>query len=219
MSPGGSMKIRVVVVDPHPIFRQGVVVTIDRCDDMKVVGEGGTAEDARQLARDQRPDILILDINMPEGDEAAREIAKLKDGCKLVVLTGVDDVMTVSTALAAGAHGYILKGVRGSELATALRRVHSGQPYVTLELASRLLVDSKGGPLQSATANLRSTLSHRQLQVLNGLSKGLTNREIAEQLGLKVSTVKFYLTQLFKIMNVPNRLRAIQAAQDSENSK
>jgi two-component system, NarL family, nitrate/nitrite response regulator NarL len=212
------MKIRVVVVDPYPIFRQGVVVTIDRCDDMKVIAEGATAEEARQLVSDQKPDMLVLDINMPQGCEAAREIAN-HDQCKLVVLTGVDDVLTVSTALAAGAHGYILKGVRGQELVTALRTIHGGQPYVTLELASRLLIESRGGPLHRPAANLKSTLSHRQLQVLNGVSQGLTNKEIAARLGIKASTVKFYLTQLFKIMNVPNRVRAIQVAQDSDNSK
>jgi two-component system, NarL family, nitrate/nitrite response regulator NarL len=211
------MKIRIVVVDPYPIFRQGVVVTLQRSEDMEVVGEGATAEDALRLANERRPDILILDISMPEWRRVAREIANNTIGCKLVVLTGLDDVLTVSMALATGAHGYILKGVRGAELVAALRNIHSGQPYVTLELASRLLVESRGGPLHSPAANLRSTLSHRQLQVLNGVTKGLTNKEIAAQLGIKVSTVKFYLTQLFRIMNVTNRLSAIQVAQDSEN--
>jgi two-component system, NarL family, nitrate/nitrite response regulator NarL len=211
------MKIRIVVVDPYPIFRQGVVVTLQRSEDMEVVGEGATAEDAQRLANERRPDILILDISMPEWRRVAREIANNTIGCKLVVLTGLDDVLTVSMALATGAHGYILKGVRGAELVAALRNIHSGQPYVTLELASRLLVESRGGPLHSPAANLRSTLSHRQLQVLNGVTKGLTNKEIAAQLGIKVSTVKFYLTQLFRIMNVTNRLSAIQVAQDSEN--
>ncbi len=213
------MTIRVVVVDPYPIFRQGIIVTIDRCDDMKVVGEGATAEEARQLANDKRPDILVLDTHMPHGSEVVREIVNGWSDCKLVVLTGIDDVLSVSKALGAGAHGYVLKGVRGSEFVAALRKVHGGQPYVTLELASRLLVESKGGPLHRPNPNLRSTLSHRQLQVLNGVSQGLTNKEIAAQLGLKVSTVKFYLTQLFKIMNVTNRLKAIQIAQDSDNSK
>jgi len=211
------MKIRIVVVDPYPIFRQGVVVTLQRSEDMEVVGEGATAEDAQRLASARRPDILILDISMPEWRKVAREIINNTIGCKLVVLTGLDDVLTVSMALATGAHGYILKGVRGAELVAALRNIHSGQPYVTLELASRLLVESRGGPLHSPAANLRSTLSHRQLQVLNGVTKGLTNKEIAAQLGIKVSTVKFYLTQLFRIMNVTNRLSAIQVAQDSEN--
>jgi two-component system, NarL family, nitrate/nitrite response regulator NarL len=211
------MKIRIVVVDPYPIFRQGVVVTLQRSEGMEVVGEGATAEDAQRLANERRPDILILDISMPEWRRVAREIANNTIGCKLVVLTGLDDVLTVSMALATGAHGYILKGVRGAELVAALRNIHSGQPYVTLELASRLLVESRGGPLHSPAANLRSTLSHRQLQVLNGVTKGLTNKEIAAQLGIKVSTVKFYLTQLFRIMNVTNRLSAIQVAQDSEN--
>jgi two-component system, NarL family, nitrate/nitrite response regulator NarL len=212
------MKSRIVVVDPYPIFRQGIVVTINRCDDMKIVGEGATAEEARQLANAQRPDIVILDISMPEGGEVAREIASDKSGCKLVVLTAVDDVLTVSTALAAGAHGYILKGVRGSDLVTALRKVRSGEPYVTLELASRLLIESRGGPLHRPAANLRSTLTHRQLQVLDGVKQGLTNREIAAQLGLQVSTVKFYLGQLFKVMKVTSRVKAIQIAQDADNS-
>jgi DNA-binding NarL/FixJ family response regulator len=114
---------------------------------------------------------------------------------------------------------YQVKGVRGVELVSALRAVHNGKPYVTLELPSRLLVQSKGGPLHSPTANLRANLSYRQQQVLEGVSKGLTNSEIAAQLGHKVSTVKFYLTQLFKAMNVTSRLKAILMAQESDDLK
>jgi two-component system, NarL family, nitrate/nitrite response regulator NarL len=211
------MKIRIVVVDPYPIFRRGIVVTLERCEGMEVLGEGATAEDARRLVNERKPDILILDISMPDGREVAQDIAKSTTRCKLVVLTGVEDILTVSSALAAGAYGYILKGVRGAELVAALRGIQSGQPYVTLELASRLLVGSKGGPLHSLAAAPRLVLSQRQLQVLNGVKKGMTNKEIAVQLGLKVSTVKFYLTQLFKAMNVTNRLKAIQIARDSES--
>ena len=213
-----SNPIRVAVVDPYPIFRDAVVQTIRRCEDLLLVAEGATAAEARAAVREAEPDILLIDISIPEGGiEAAVGIAKSGSSCKLVVLTALDDVISVSKALAAGVKGYILKGVSGTELIAAIKCIHRGLPFVTPELASRLLTEAKGGALlPMREAKLQAALSYREQQILTHVSKGLTNKEIAEQLGLTVGTIKHYVTQLFKKMNVRNRLEAIQVARKSD---
>jgi two-component system nitrate/nitrite response regulator NarL len=212
-----SKAIRVAVIDPYPIFREAVVQTITRSEDLLLVAAGATVADARAAVREAEPHILLIDISLPEGGvEAAVGIAKAGN-CKLVVLTALDDAMSVSKALAAGVKGYILKGVSGPELVAAIKTIYRGLPFVTPELASRLLTDAKGGALlPMREAKLQAALSYREQQILTHVSKGLTNKEIADQLGLTVGTIKHYVTQLFKKMNVRNRLEAIQVAQKSE---
>jgi two-component system, NarL family, nitrate/nitrite response regulator NarL len=208
-----SKALRIVVIDSHPIFRQGVIRTIARADGMSLVGEGTTAADARRLAGEKSPDILILDIAIREGLDLVAEMAT--QGIKCVVLTALDDVLSVSNALAAGANGYILKGVSGLELITALKAVHNGQPYVTAELAVRLLIGVKGKTLvPKRDAKVQSALTYREQQVLEHIVKGFTNQEIAEKLGLTIGTIKYYLSQLFKKLHVRNRVQAVIAARN-----
>ena len=205
-----SKPIRIAVIDPHPIFRQGVIRTIARSDGMSLVGEGTTEADARRLASEKRPDVFVLDIAIGGGREFVGEMARRNMKC--VVLTTLDDVLSVSNALAAGAIGYVLKGVSGLELIDALKSVHSGQPYVTPELAVRLLVG--GSLVPKRDAKVLAGLSYREQQLLDHITKGYTNQEIAERLGLSIGTTKFYLTQLFKKMRVRNRLQAVIAARN-----
>ena len=211
-----SKPIRIVVVDSHPIFRQGVIRTIARSDGMALVGEGTTAADARRLATDKQPDIVILDIAIRDSLEAVGELAAL--GVKCLILTALDDVLSVSNALAAGANGYILKGVSGLELIGALKAVHGGQPYVTAELAVRLLIGVKGKSLvPKRDAKVQAALTYREQQVLEHITKGYTNQEIAERLGLTIGTIKYYLSQLFKKLHVRNRVQAVLAAKNQSS--
>ncbi len=207
-------KIRVAVIDPYPLFRQGIVQTIVNSTQLELVAEGATLEDARRAAREHRPDVIVIDIGVPEsGIEAAQEFIRSQPHCKLVVLTSLDDVSSVSKALAAGIQGYLLKGATGIELVAAIEAIHGDQPYITPKLASRLLTQARGGPLSAIREpSQRLELSYREQQVLVRVSKGLTNKEIATQLGLNERTIKHYLTQLFKKMQVRNRLQAIQTA-------
>ena len=207
-------KICVAVIDPYPLFRQGIVQTIVNSTQLELVAEGATLEDARRAAREHRPDVIVIDIGVPEsGIEAAQDFIRSEPHCKLVVLTSLDDVSSVSKALAAGIQGYLLKGATGIELVAAIEAIHSDQPYITPKLASRLLTQARGGPLSAIREpSQRLELSYREQQVLVRVSKGLTNKEIATQLGLNERTIKHYLTQLFKKMQVRNRLQAIQTA-------
>lgn len=207
--------VRIALVDPYPIFREGVVRTIERSADLVLVAQGDTIADAMRALRDNAPDILIIDINAADNciDEL-KQISENCAGCKIIILTALDDVLSVSSALALGVKGYILKGVTGLELIGAIKTVQSGQPFVTSELASRLLIEAKGGPLLPLrSSKVSAALSYREQEVLNQISKGLTNREVAAHLGVKVKTIKYYLTQVFKKLKVRNRLEAIQAYQ------
>jgi len=208
--------IRIAVVDPYPMFRTGVVQTIAASDHFQIVAEGETAADARRVVRELAPDILLLDICLAEnGFDAVRDISKIFPPCRIVVLTAVDDALSVSNALALGVKGYILKGVSGSELINALQTIHSGLPFLTPDLASRLLIDTRGGPLfRPLEAKPLERLTYREKQVLERLSKGMTNDEIAKNLGLNIKTIKSYITQVFRKLKVNNRVQALKIAQN-----
>jgi DNA-binding NarL/FixJ family response regulator len=198
------------------MFRTGVVQTVAASGDFQIVAEGETAADARRVVRELAPDILLLDICLTEnGFDAVRDISKIFAPCRIVVLTAIDDALSVSNALALGVKGYILKGVSGSELINALQTIHSGLPFLTPDLASRLLIDTRGGPLfRPLEAKLLERLTYREKQVLERLSKGMTNDEIAKNLGLNIKTIKSYITQVFRKLKVNNRVQALKIAQN-----
>jgi DNA-binding NarL/FixJ family response regulator len=204
--------IRIAVVDPYPLYRQGVVQTLARYADLHLAMEGESVADARRALRQGGIDILMLDVAILELPKELEELTKSCIDCKLVVLTARDDVLTVSTTLGTGVRGYILKGVSGPELITALKTIQAGQPFVTADLASRMLVE---GIVAPRSAN-ELALSVRERQVLDHLSQGLTNKEIAALLGLHVKTIKFYLSALFKKLNVTNRVQAMKTARELE---
>src|SRR5215510_8747836 len=204
--------MRIAVVDPYPLYRQGVVQTIARTTDLVLVMEGDGLIDARRAVREGGIDVLIIDVAILDVPRELADLAKKCVDCKLVVLTARDDLLTVSTTLGAGVRGYILKGVSGIDLLAALKTIHAGQPFVTPDLASRMLVE---GIVSPRSAN-ELALSVRERQVLDHLSKGLTNKEIAELLGLHVKTIKFYLSALFKKLNVTNRVQAMKTARELE---
>jgi len=198
------------------MFRTGVVQTVAASDHFQIVAEGETAADARRVVRDLAPDILLLDICLPEnGFDAVRDISKIFPPCRIVVLTAIDDALSVSNALALGVKGYVLKGVSGSELINALQTIHSGLPFLTPELASRLLIDTRGGPpFRPLETKPLERLTYREKQVLDRLSKGMTNDEIAKNLGLNIKTIKSYITQVFRKLKVNNRVQALKIAQN-----
>jgi DNA-binding NarL/FixJ family response regulator len=203
-------KIRVAVVDDHPIVRRGVVETLTENEDFEVVAEGANAEDAVRIAREQHPDLVLLDVTMPgDGVEAARQIAQLQSSARIAMLTIREDQATVRTALKSGAHGYIVKGIEGPELLAAVRKIASGEPYVSPVLAARLLTeDSAASPARSSHAGALASLTERERQIFALLGHGLSNQEIAGHLGLSENTVKHYMTPLLQKLGARNRVEA-----------
>jgi DNA-binding NarL/FixJ family response regulator len=212
--------IQIVLVDDHPMFRDGVVHTLSSELDIEVVAQGSTARDAIRLAMELLPDIILLDITMPgSGIEAARGIATSCPVTKIVMLTGSEDEEHLLAALKAGARGYILKGIAGRELVRILRTVHVGDVYVTPSLAASLLVEmSAGVPGPRSAANRIGDLTEREHQILEYVAAGKSNKEIGQQLFLSEKTIKHYMTNILQKLQVRNRVEAALLAQKGQKA-
>jgi two-component system nitrate/nitrite response regulator NarL len=203
-------RLRVAVIDDHPLFREGVAATLGADRSMEVVGQGATADEAIQIAQDLLPDVLLLDISLPGGGiEAMREIARLCPYIKVVILTASENEKHVSDALEAGARGYVLKGVGAQELMRTIHAVHQGESYVTPQLAARLLTMMKAPPQHAPPAEAdMPALTRREEQILDAVAEGKTNKEIARLLNISEKTVKHYMTNIMHKLQVRNRVEA-----------
>ena len=215
-------KIRVVVVDDHPLFLEGVVQSLDAVADITVVGKGSSAEDALQLAVDFLPDVILLDISMPGGGiAAAKNIASACPVVRIGMLTVSKSDDDVIQSLQAGAHGYILKGIGGSQLTDVVKALHAGGLYVSPGLAAQLLSQSKNSAHPAADGSVHSldVLTHREEQILQGIAQGLSNREIGDKLNIAEKTVKNYVTNVLQKLHVRNRVEAaVLASNRMDNS-
>lgn len=207
---------RVIVVDDHPLFLEGVVQTLEAEDDISVVGKGSSATDALSLAVDNLPDVILLDVSMPGGGiSAARSIALACPVVRIGMLTVSESDDDVVQSLQAGAHGYILKGIGGGELVHVVKALHAGDLYVSPSLAAQLLTESKNA-VQSNRREYNKALDEltpREEQILERIAQGLSNREIGEKLCISEKTVKNYVTNVLQKLHVRNRVEAAMLAQ------
>lgn len=209
-----TRQIRVVVVDDHPLFRSGVVASLREFDDLDVVGQGGSADDAVRLVRELSPDVALLDISMPgNGLSAAAAIVSDRSATRIVMLTVSEHDDDVLKALDAGVAGYALKGIAGNELAGIVRSVAAGASYVAPTLGGRLLLSARGSTA-SRTRLPFDTLTAREIQIAGLLTEGLSNKEIGRILNLQEKTVKHHMTQILQKLNVRNRVEAAMLARD-----
>jgi two-component system, NarL family, nitrate/nitrite response regulator NarL len=203
-------RIRVGVVDDHPLFREGVVSTLAAQDDMTIVGQGATADDAVRIARDHQPHVIVLDMNLPgDGLTALGTVASRYSSTSVLMLTVAADEERVTNAMRCGARGYLLKGVSGPGLVGAVRAVSQGELYVSPSLAARLLIRSgtdRAG--RGESPDRFDDLTTREQQILALVSHGLSNKEIGSKLELTEKTVKHYLTSVLKKLHVRNRVDA-----------
>ena len=213
-----SDNIHVVLVDDHPLFREGVAHILRAEPDIEIVGQGATADDALRLACTLLPDLILLDISLPGGGlQAAQLIAGACPVTRIVMLTVSEQEDHVLTALKGGARAYILKGVPARELVSIVRAVYAGQSYVTPALAAGLLAEMRP-PVTSGARALSplDELTVREQQILEGLAGGLSNREIGAQLHLAEKTVKHYMTNILQKLQVRNRVEAALLVARSE---
>jgi len=210
-----SDKIHVVIADDHTLFREGLAGIIAGTEDIEVVGQAGTMEEAVQLVRDLLPDIILLDIDMPGGGlEAARIVAEECPVTRIVILTSSEEDDHLIGALKIGARAYILKGVAARELIRILRAVWAGESYVPPMLAASLLLEMREAhSQQKQVASPLDELTAREREILESLAAGLSNKEIGEKLFLSEKTVKHYMTNILQKLQVRNRVEAALLAQ------
>jgi DNA-binding NarL/FixJ family response regulator len=193
--------IRVLVVDDHPLFRDGLVALLHTVSDVEVVGAVGDGESAVRSAAMELPDLVIMDLNLPgmSGLEAIRRTLALKPTPEVLVLTMVDDDDAVTAALRVGARGYVLKGAGQEDVLAAIRSVASGGVVIGAGLAAGLL---------SGRSRYGTELTPREAQVLALLADGKGNAEIAQELGLTVKTVQNHVSHVLLKLRVRDRTQA-----------
>lgn len=219
--------IRIVIIDDHPLFLEGVAATLAAEADMDVVGTGGNADDALRLATTLLPDILLLDVTMPGGGlQAARNVAAACPVTKIVMLTFSEAEDDVLAALKHGARGYVLKGVTSKELKAHVRAVQVGEVAMTPSLAAGLLYELTTGRVHSRPAtepaptypttsedDLLGELTPREQGILELVAAGKSNKEVGRVLDLTEKTVKHYMSNILQKLQVRNRVEAALIAQ------
>jgi two-component system, NarL family, nitrate/nitrite response regulator NarL len=206
--------IRTAIIDDHPMFRDGVVKLLARTPGIEVVACGSTAADAVTIARDLAPDVLLIELKLPDdGAAAAAAIARAFPAVRLVILTVSDSDADLTAMLQTGVHGYLLKGCTGQDIVHAVQRVHAGELCVTQSIAPRLLTEA-GQPNPEAADGLSS----REEIILAQVSKGLTNKEIARALNLREKTVKHYMNHIMQKLGVGSRYEAAQIGQQRQRA-
>ena len=207
--------VRVVLVDDHPLFREGVAATLGADPRFEVVGEGASADDALTLCTALLPDLLLLDLHLPGGGvHGARAVAAACPVTRIVMLTVSEEEADVLATLKAGARGFILKGVSGRELRSILTAVADGEVYVTPGLAASMLRDMPPTPTLPSGLD---ELTPRERQILEGVAAGRSNKEIARSLDLTEKTVKHYMTNVLQKLQVRNRVEAALLAQRAQD--
>jgi DNA-binding NarL/FixJ family response regulator len=201
-----SEAIRVLVVDDHPLFRQGVAHSLAATNDFTVVGEAGSGEEALQLARELLPDIVLLDISMPgwSGFVTAEKIATACPASAIVMLTVSEDQDKLLAAFKAGARAYVLKGVSPRKLADVLCAAVAGEVYVSPPLAAEMLASLT----RSRAPDPLQELTEREREILGLIGTGLTNREIGQRISLSEKTIKHYVTNILQKLQVRSRVEA-----------
>lgn len=202
--------IRILVVDDHPLFRDGVVHSLASEPEFSIVGQAASGEEALRLACDLLPDVVLLDIGMPGwgGLLTAEKITTACPATKIVMLTVSEDEDKLLAAFKAGARGYVLKGVSARELANVVRGAAHGEVYVSPSLAAGILVALSRGH----SADPLEELTERESAILTLVGQGLTNREIGARLHLSEKTIKHYITNILQKLQVRSRVEAALVA-------
>ncbi len=205
--------VRVLIADDQPLFRRGLWVVLGTDDRIEVVAEAENGEEAIARAVELAPDVVLMDVRMPKvnGIEAARVISQQVPTTKIIMLTVSDEEDDLYEAIKAGATGYLLKEISVEEVAEAIQAVVQGQSLITPSMASKLLTEfQKLSTRTEETAQLPSpTLTPRELEVLKLVAKGMSNREIGDELFISENTVKNHVRNILEKLHLHSRMEAV----------
>jgi DNA-binding NarL/FixJ family response regulator len=211
-----SEKIRVLIADDHPLYRDGMHGLLDSVPDTEVVGEAASGEEAITLAENIQPDVILMDIKMPgiNGLQAMREILHTSPHIRILIVSMLEDDDSVFAAMRAGASGYVPKGANQDEMLRAIRAVANGEAIFGPGIAQRLIgFFSASRP--SVTPRIFPELTDREAEVLELIAKGHTNQEISELLVLSLKTVRNHVSNIFSKLQVADRAQAIIRAREA----
>ncbi|MCD6309404.1 MAG: response regulator transcription factor [Candidatus Eremiobacteraeota bacterium] len=211
---GETQKIGIILVEDHRLVREGFANMLSLQEDFEVKGEATTAEEAFELIRKYRPDIVLMDIKLPgmNGIEATKQIKKEFPDVEVIMLSMYDEDQYVLESVRAGATGYVLKDISQEELFNAINVVYRGGSLIQPYLARKVLDSiAKGETTEKARTSLRQ-VSDREVEVLQCVAEGLTNKEIAEKLFISEKTVKAHLRSIFRKLEVGDRAHAVAYA-------
>ncbi|MEV4015972.1 response regulator transcription factor [Nonomuraea angiospora] len=199
--------IRVFLLDDHEVVRRGVAALLDSEDDIEVIGEAGTAESAIARIPALKPDVAVLDVRLPDGNgvDVCREVRSRVPGLACLMLTSFADDDALFDAVMAGAAGYVLKQIHGSDLVGAVRTVASGQSLLDPQTTAAMLQRLRD---QAARKDPLAALTEQERHILDLIGEGLTNRQIGERLFLAEKTVKNYVSNLLAKLNMQRRTQA-----------
>ena len=202
-----TTKIRVFLLDDHEIVRRGLKELLESQGDIEVVGESGLAKEATARIPALRPDVAVLDGRLPDGSgiDVCRDVRSIDPSIKALILTSYDDDDALFSAIMAGAAGYVLKQVRGTDLLENVRRVADGQSMLDPAVTAQVLERLRRGP---DTSDALAVLTDRERQILELIGEGLTNRQIGERLFLAEKTIKNYVSSLLAKLGLERRTQA-----------
>jgi DNA-binding NarL/FixJ family response regulator len=201
------MTVRVFLLDDHEVVRRGVRDLLEAQEDFEVVGEAGTAEEGLSRIPPTQPDVAIVDMRLPDGNgvEVCREVRSRDARIQCLILTSFADDEALFDAIMAGAAGYLLKQIKGTDLVDAVRRVASGQSLLDPHVTARVLERLRRGPEEDERL---ARLTEQERRILDLIAEGLTNRQIAERIFLAEKTVKNYVSNLLAKLGMERRTEA-----------
>jgi DNA-binding NarL/FixJ family response regulator len=208
--------VRVLIADDHAVVREGLRAVLGSEPDMEVVGEAATGKEVLERAADLRPDVILMDIQMPgiNGIEATRRIIAANQEIGVVILTMYEDDDSIFSAMRAGARGYVLKGAHPSQILKVLRAVADGEAYFGPEIARRLM-DFFSAPKPPSPAEAFPELTTRERDILDLIAQGHSNAKIARRLYLSPKTVGNHISHIFTKLQVADRAQAIIRAREA----
>jgi two-component system NarL family response regulator len=197
--------MKIIIVDDHVLFREGLAAIIRSETDIEIMGQAGSVQEAIELVKILKPDLVLMDFGLPDGTgaDATRAILKEYPQCKIVFLTMSEEDEHLFAAIRSGAKGYLLKNMRPSKLISTLRSVQQGESALSRSMTLRLMEELARSKASSPTAD--PTLTRREMEVLRELASGVSNQEIAQHLFISENTVKYHVHSILEKLNLSDR--------------